>query len=390
MDRDSSNEDGKKRRKRSRGRGEGSIFRRKDGRYAAIVSDGYRNGKRVRKTFYGATRGEVSEQLKKALHEQQQGRPVAVGTQTVGKFLSSWLEGTAKPRLRPRTYSDYERIVEKHLVPTLGKLTLQKLGPEHVQRLFAAKTAEGLSPRRVALIRAVLHTALNEAVKWSVVGRNVADLVKAPRRVRFKPTTLDRKQAKALLKAATKHRLGAVFSVATAVGLRLGESLGLRWCDVDLKNGRLTVNQTLQRVDGKLAFVEPKSEKSRRTVTLPALTLQTLKRHATRQKKERLLAGGDWVNSGLVFTSTIGTALDERNVRRDFKNLLTKAKLPKIRIHDLRHTCATLLLAQGVHPKVVQEILGHSQISLTLDTYSHVLPHVSTEAALQMDTALRA
>jgi len=259
-----------------------------------------------------------------------------------------------------------------------------------VQQLFAAKSAEGPSPRRVAPIRAVLHTALNEAVKWSAVGRNVADLVKAPRRVRYAPVTLNQKQARVLVNAARKHRLGAVFSVATAVGLRLGESLGLRWQDVDLKKRTIRVNQTLQRVDGKLEFGEPKSEKSRRTVTLPTITVETLKRHATRQKKERLLAGSDWVDSGLVFTSTIGTALDERNVRRAFKDLLTAAKLPKIRIHDLRHTCATLLLAQDVHPKVVQEILGHSQITLTLDTYSHVLPHVSAEAALQMDTALRA
>jgi integrase len=376
--------------KRKRGRGEGSIFRRKDGRYAATISDGYRNGKRARKTFYGTTRKVVSGQLNKALRDQELGRPVAVARQTVGKFLDDWLEGTAKARLRPRTYADYKKIVKKHLVPALGHLTLQKLGPEHVQQLFAAKSAEGLSPRRVALIRAVLHTALNEAVKWSAVGRNVADLVKAPRRVRYLPMTLNQKQARALLNAAGKHRIGAVFSVATAVGLRLGESLGLRWQDVNLKKGTISVHQTLQRVDGKLEFVEPKSERSRRTVTLPALTVATLKRHATRQKKERLRAGGDWVDSGLVFTSTIGTPLDERNVRRDFKSLLTAAKLPKIRIHDLRHTCATLLLVQGVHPKVVQEILGHSQISLTLDTYSHVLPHVSAEAALQMDAALRA
>jgi hypothetical protein len=142
----------------------------------------------------------VSSQLKKALNEQELGRPVAVQRKTVGKFLVTWLEGTAKPRLRTRTYADYKKIVEKHLVPSLGKLTLQKLGPEHVQQLFAAKTAERLSPSAWALIRAVLHTALNEAVKWSAVGRNVADLVKAPRRVRYSAVTLDQKQAKALLK----------------------------------------------------------------------------------------------------------------------------------------------------------------------------------------------
>jgi Phage integrase family/Trypsin-like peptidase domain len=191
-------------------------------------------------------------------------------------------------------------------------------------------------------------------------------------------------------KAASKHRLGAMFCVALAVGLRLGEALGLRWEDVDLQNGTLTVRQALQRVEGKLQFVEPKSEKSRRRVQLPEIAVDTLKRHRTRQKKDRLKAGGDWQDSTVVFTSSVGSPLDERNVRRAFKDVPTAAKLPKMRIHDLRHTCATLLLAQGVHPKVVQEILGHSQISLTMDTYSTVLPTVSRAPAEQMDAVLRA
>ena len=166
------------------------------------------------------------------------------------------------------------------------------------------------------------------------------------------------------------------------VGLRLGEALALGWHDVDLVGGTLTVRRSLQRVDGKLQFVEPKTEKSRRTVLLPPVAVELLKRHRTRQRKERLLAGGDRQESGLAFTSTLGTPLDERNVRRAFKEVLTTAKLPKMRIHDLRHTCATLLLARGVHPKVVGEILGHSQVSLTLDTYSTVLPSVSVAGEL--------
>jgi integrase len=182
----------------------------------------------------------------------------------------------------------------------------------------------------------------------------------------------------------------AVFSVALAIGLRLGEALGLRWQDVDLEKGTLTVHQTLQRVDKKLQFVEPKSEKSRRTVPLPDAAVAILKRHRTRQKRERLKAGSAWQGANLVFLSTVGSPLDDRNVRRAFAEVLTAAKLPPMRIHDLRHTCATLLLAQGVHPKVVQEILGHSQISLTMDTYSTVLQSVSRAAAEQMDAVLSA
>jgi integrase len=178
--------------------------------------------------------------------------------------------------------------------------------------------------------------------------------------------------------------------VALAVGLPLGEALGLAWSEVDLKKGTLTVKHALQRIDKKLQLVEPKSDKSRRTLHLPQATIETLKRHHTRQKRERMQSGGAWQASGLVFTTTIGTPLDDRNVRRAFVDLLVTAKAPKMRIHDLRHTCATLLLAQGVHAKVVQEILGHSQITLTLDTYSTVLPSVSREAAAQMDAVLSA
>ena len=181
-----------------------------------------------------------------------------------------------------------------------------------------------------------------------------------------------------------------MFSVSMAVGLRLGEALGLHWQDVDLAKGTLTVRQALQRVEGKLEFVEPKSETSRRAILLPATAVTVLKRHGVRQKKERLKAGAKSQPSGLVFTSTIGTALDDQNVRRAFRDVLTTANLPMMRIHDLRHTCATLLLAQGVHPKAVQSILGHSQISLTMDTYSTLLPSVSRQAADQMDLVLRA
>jgi len=170
--------------------------------------------------------------------------------------------------------------------------------------------------------------------------------------------------------------------------LRLGEALGLRWADVDLEAGELHVRQALQRIDGELQFVEPKSERSRRTVALPEVAVKVLKRHRNRQRKERLKAGSWWNKSGLVFTSTVGTALDERNVRKAFKAILRGGKLPTIRIHDLRHTCASLLLAQDVNPRVVMETLGHSQVSLTLDTYSHVLPPLQQEAAREMDAVL--
>jgi integrase len=175
-----------------------------------------------------------------------------------------------------------------------------------------------------------------------------------------------------------------------AVGLRIGEACGLRWSDVDLRSGTLRVGQTAQWRNGRVSFGEPKSRSSRRTVRLPTFAVQALKRHLTSQRRERLAAGERWTDSGLVFTSTVGTGLDYANVRRDFKALLRTAKLPDIRLHDLRHTCATLLMVQGTPAKVVGETLGHSQISLTLDTYSHVTAELQAQAARAMDEVLSA
>jgi integrase len=225
-------------------------------------------------------------------------------------------------------------------------------------------------------------------VKWGLVSRNAAALADLPRAARFKIRHLDPQEAQAFLAAAKKNSLGPLFSVALAVGLRLGEALALSWDAVDLKAKTVSVSRALQRVDGKLTFVEPKSERSRRKVSLPAFSVTALERHRTAQRKARMLAGSRWQTSTLVFTTGVGTPLDERNVRRAFEAILTAAKLPPMRIHDLRHTCASLLLVQGVHARVVMETLGHSQISITMDTYSHVMPALGAEAAEKMHSLL--
>jgi len=184
------------------------------------------------------------------------------------------------------------------------------------------------------------------------------------------------------------HRLGALFTVALALGLRQGEALGLRWDAVDFQTGVLTVRAALQRVGKQWQLVEPKSERSRRTIALPRVAVVALRAHRVRQKRERLLAGGDWKEAGFVFTTQIGTPLDPINLTKTFKRLLRVAGLPSIRFHDLRHTAATFLLAQGVDARTIMETLGHSQISLTLNTYSHVLPSLQRDAALRMNKIL--
>jgi integrase len=245
-----------------------------------------------------------------------------------------------------------------------------------------------LSPATIRGVRAVLRAALSDAMRWGLVGRNAAALAHGPRVGRPELEVFSTEQAQTFLEAIQGERLGAFFCTAIGTGLRLGELLGLRWSDVDLDAGVLAVRQALQRVGKHLRFVEPKSKQSRRRVTLPTFAVRALIGHREHQASEQRLAGSKWTDTGLVFTSSIGTALDERNVRRTFKEILRAAELPALRLHDLRHTTATLLLTQGVHPRVVMETLGHSQVSLTLDTYSHVLPGLQAEAAKRMDDAI--
>ncbi len=371
-----------------RGQNEGSIFRRKDGRWVGVISLGYKNGKRHRKSFYGETRREVQEKLTAALRSHQQGLPPPPERQTVGEFLKHWLEEAARPSVRAATYDSYTRLVRGHIVPAVGHLQLAKLSPQHVQSFINDKLAEGLSPRTVQYLHAVLRRALNQALKWELLPRNVATLVEPPRvrRPEVQPLTTD--QVQIFLEAIRGDRLEALYTLVLAVGLRQGEALGLHWTDLELDGGTLSVRTALQRIGGKLCLVEPKTARSRRTITLPPVVVSALRLHRARQLQERLLAGANWQDTGLVFTTTIGTPMDARNLTKRFQKALEEAGLPKKRFHDLRHTCASLLLVQGVHPRVVMEILGHSQMSLTMDTYSHVMPTLQQEAAGLMEALL--
>ncbi len=371
-----------------RGRNEGSIFKRGDKRWCAVVDLGWENGKRKRKYLYGVTRAEVAEQLTKVLRDKAQGLPVALERQTVGHFLEDWLEQSVRPRVRPRTFESWRLIVRRHIVPALGSVPLQKLSPQNVRTLLNRKLADGLSAQTVRHIRTVLRRALGEAVKFGLIVRNSAALVDGPRIPHHEIHPLTPEEARRFLDAAKGERLEALYSVALAVGLRRGEALGLRWQDIDLDQRVLTVNQTVQRVSGKLRFLEPKTEHSRRTISIPDTVVAALRTHRIRQLEERLAAGPLWKDFGLVFATRIGTPLEPRNVHRDFKRILAKAGVPNQRFHDLRHAAASLLLAQGVSPRVVMELLGHSRIGITMDTYSHVIPSLMREAADKMDQIL--
>jgi len=372
-----------------RGQGEGSIYQRADGRWAGSITVGYEDGKQKRKYFYAKTRKAVQKKLTKALQDQQDGLPVTFDDRlTVGQYLDDWLENSARLSLRPRTFQRYEQLVRVHLKPELGRIPLTKLTPQDVQRFINLKLTSGLSPRTIDFCRAVLRSALNQALRWGTVSRNVATLARPPRVRRPEVEPLSLEEAQALLTAAEDDRLEALYAVAIAIGLRQGEILGLRWQDVDLDAGTVSVRKQLQRIDGKLQLVELKTERSRRTISLPTVSVDKLRHHRVQQLEERLTAGSAWQENDLVFSTTIGTPIDARNLNRWFHEHRERAGIRQIRFHDLRHTCATLLLVQGIHPRVVMEILGHSQISLTLGTYSHVIPALQAEAAEKMDELL--
>jgi integrase len=233
----------------------------------------------------------------------------------------------------------------------------------------------------------VLRTALELARRWEVIDRTVASLVDPPRRVRPKIKPLTPDEARRFLDSVGGHRLEALFSVALAMGLRQGEALGLRWQDIDTTQGILLVRNQLQRIDGRLTLVEPKTERSRRTLVVPPTIIQNLRDHETRQAAERLWAGSKWIESGFVFTNRTGGPLQARRVIEDFHKALKNAGLQRIRFHDLRHSCATLLLVQEVPDRVVMQILGHSDISMTQE-YIHVIPELQRKAARQMESLI--
>lgn len=277
-----------------------------------------------------------------------------------------------------------------YIEPEIGRTPLTRLSPQQVQGLLNRLLREGrLSPTTVRYVHAVLRAALNQAVRWRFTHYNPAALVPAPRPARHQVPVISADAAGRVLAAVHGHRLEALVSVALAVGLRQGEALGLKWEDVDFEAGQLRVRHSLRRVSKQgLQLTETKTPRSRRMVALPASIVAALRSHKARQSEERLLAGESWRETGFVFTSEIGTPVDGSSVTRRFQRLLAQAGLPRLRFHDLRHGCASLLLAQGVHPRVVMETLGHSQIALTMNTYSHVIPALQREAADRMEDVL--
>jgi integrase len=376
---------------KKRGNGEGSIYRCKDrpGYRAAYTVQTARGTRRC--YVSGKTRREVEEKLTKAKAERDGGLVFDSDSGRLGPYLEGWLDDVVRNTVKQRTLENYAYIVQRHITPELGRVKVKDLRPDWVRRLYREKLDSGLSTRTVRLVHTVLNKALKQAVLDGVLARNVCVAVKAPRLVKKEIRPLDPIQAGTLLEVAKGDRLEALYVLAITAGLREGELLGLRWEDVALQHGTVQVRRQLTRTKKYgISFTTPKRGKSR-SVKLAERAVKALKNHRERQSEELLRLGTPSQNNNLVFTSTVGTPLDPSNFTyHTFRPFLKRAGLPKIRFHDLRHTCATLLLGKGVHPKIVQQMLGHANISETMDTYSHVLPNMQEAAAASaMETILR-
>lgn len=353
------------------------------------------NGKKkyTSKTITG-TKKQAQQMLTEMLHELNNGTFSEPSGLTVGQFFDRWLTDYAQANIGPRTFEGYQKIISLHIKPRIGHHLLNKLTPLHLQRYYSVLLKEGkfnrngtpsgsgLSPTTVLQHHRIIKEALSHALRWGLVARNVAESVEPPRKVRSQMKTWSPEEAVRFLEYIKNERYYAFYLMAVMTGMRLGELLGLRWIDVDLQAGTLSIQQTLLKAGPNPLFGNAKSDRSRRKVALPPVVITALTKYKAIQNQERLALGSDYVDTGLVFTRSTGHHMNTTTMSKTlFHKLLRASGVPQIRFHDIRHTHATLLLKEGVNPKIVSERLGHSGVNITLDIYSHVLPEMQQEAA---------
>lgn len=359
---------------KKRSHGEGTLYHdESNDRWVAQIS--LPNGKRRTKT--NKNKKPLLNWLTEQRSKIRKGTYVTDDKIRLGDFLDRYIEDVAKHSLRPRTLESHSGYVRNHIKPELGHIRLINLRPDHVQAFYTKKLNEGLAKRTVQYMHAILHKALDQAMRWGMVARNVTDLVDVPQPKKKPPKIWNPDQVNTFLKAVENHQYYPIYVLAIYTGMRQGELLGIHKEDVDLEKGILHVRWQVQPIRGKGLTVTPvKTDKSKRPITIPDTALEVLKKHL------------ESVEEGLIFTTSTGNPISARNLYRHYKKVIKKTGLPDIRFHDLRHTHATLLLQAGVNPKVVQERLGHSSVLLTLDTYSHVVPSLQEEAADKVEDIL--
>ena len=373
------------------GNGSGTVYPRKNKAGKVIGYRGSYFAPDGRRRYVSAkTKTEARQALRQAMADADRGLVFDADNLGLSEYLDHWLSDSVQDTVRATTHERYEQIVRLHLKPALGRLKLKALTPAHVRGLYREKLEAGASQRTVRYVHVTLHKALKQAVADGLIPRNATEAVKPPQIVKEEMHPLTQEQTKMLLEAARGDRLEALYVLAVHTGLRQGELLGLKWEDVDLEAGTLSVRRTLSITKDGPVLAAPKTKGSARSVSLTSGGVSALRGHLQRQLGEIDRIGSLWRENGLIFASQTGEFLDRRNVTKGhFKPLLKRAGLPEIRFHDLRHTCATLLLARNVNPKIVSEMLGHASIAITLDTYSHVLPNMRDQAAKAMEEALQ-
>lgn len=375
---------------RARSNGEGSIYWEPDRqcwRAAVTLPDGRR------KTHRAKLKREAREWLDNALRAAAAGLLPPGRSPRLAAYLTDWLDNVASGRVRERTLLRYRQLLHKHVIPHLAKIALEKLTPQQIQALYRklGQGEDAIAPQTIKHVHAVLRNALGHAVRLGLLARNPCELVDPPRVPAREMQTLDLAGVAQFLRAAAGDPLEALWTLAVTTGMRQGELLGLKWEDIDWETRSLTVRRSVCYLKGRgYVWDEPKSATGRRRIELLEIAVQALRRHKAAQDWRRRFMGDKWQEQGLVFTNTRGGPLLAANVYyRAFKPLLRRAGLPEtLRFHDLRHTVASLLLADGTHPKIAQELLGHSSVRVTLDTYSHALPTLQREVMDRLEGRL--
>lgn len=339
-------------------------------------------------TVHG-TKKDAQAYLNRVLRDRDLGIWSEPSEASVSVYLRRWLKDAATPRIATATAALYEDYLKRYLDPGLGYFKLAKLAPLDIQK-FYSELGNRLKPSTVRRVHGMLSSALNQAVKWNMIPRNPASVVDLPKVQRQEMCAFGPQEAAQFLDAATLDKHSTLWAVLLTTGLRPGEAMALRWQDADLKLGMISVRRSLTwKKGGEYEFNEPKTPRSIRQLPLPATLVPELKAHKARLAEVRLKVGAAWHDNDLVFPADDGRPLHKGNLGRHLKAVLKAATLStEFRIYDLRHSCATILLANGTHPKVVADRLGHASVTLTLDTYSHVTPTMQAEASMAMDRML--
>ncbi|MDN9011061.1 site-specific integrase [Brevibacillus laterosporus] len=360
-------------------------FRKRGSKWSFAISLGVdpETGKRKQITKSGfKTKKEAEAACAEMITKYENGDLTISKKQSLGSYLEFWLENYAKNKLRSSTYANHEIAVNSRIKPVLGAVDLDKLTPIKVTKYLSDLQKENLSADYIKYLHSVLKKALNQAVKWQLISKNVMDNVDPPRLEQKEIVTWSPEQANEFLDYARKDKYFIAFVLAIYTGMRRGEILGLRWKDVDFEQAKISIQQTLYRPAKQgITFQEPKTKSAKRRISIPNFVIDELKAHKVRQNKNKLQYGEGYQDFDLIVAYDDGRPQDPRNLLRHYERLIKGCELPPIRFHDLRHTHATMLLQLGEHPKVVSERLGHSRVGITMDVYSHVMPDMQKDAA---------